>query len=88
MSAYEPAAKRWHAADTVAGFLATLSIFASVIALAYRPIRLLPFAIVLALVASRMSERYQRLTGIAVGVAVVCWIAGMTIAVITENPLW
>jgi hypothetical protein len=35
-----------------------------------------------------MSERQQRLAAWAVGIAVVCWTVGMTIAVVTENPLY
>ena len=88
MSAYDAPTSRWSAADTVAGFLATISIFASVLALAYRPVRILPFAIVLALVAARMSARNQRLAGWALATAVVCWTLGMTIAVVTESPLY
>ncbi len=83
----EPAA-RWTAADTVAGMLATVSIFASFFGLAYRPVRLIPFAILLAFVAARMSDRQSRLAGWAIAAAVLCWTLGMTIAVITENPLY
>ena len=83
----EPTA-RWAAADTVAGLLATASIFTSVFALAYRPVRLLPFAVLLAFVAARMSVRHQRLVDLAIAAAVVCWTLGMTIAVLTENPLY
>lgn len=79
---------RWTAADTIAGLLATVSIFTSVFGLAYRPVRLIPFAILLALVAARMSDRQQRLCGLAVVAAVVCWTVGMTIAVVTANPLY
>ena len=79
---------RWTAADTVAGFLSTLSIFASALALAYRPVRIVPFAVVLALIASRMSARNSRIAGYAVAFAVVCWTVGMTIAVVTQNPLY
>jgi len=79
---------RWSTADTVAGFLATLSIFASALGLIWRPVRLIPFAVVLALIASRMSARNQRIAWYAVVVAVVCWTVGMTIAVVTENPLY
>ena len=88
VSTNEHLVTRWTAADTVAGFLATLSILASLLALAYRPVRILPFAIVLALAAAVMSERNQRLAGWAIAVAVVCWTVGMTIAVVTESPLW
>jgi hypothetical protein len=79
---------RWTAVDTMAGLLATVSIFASAVGLAYRPVRLIPFAIVLALVAARMSERQKRLAGLAVAAAVICWTVGMTIAVVTKNPLF
>ena len=54
----------------------------------YRPVRIIPFAIVVALIAARMSERQQRLAGIAVAIGVICWTVGMTIAVVTENPLY
>ena len=60
----------------------------SAVGLVYRPVRLIPFAILLALVAARMSERHKRLAGVAVAAAVICWTLGMTIAVVTENPLY
>jgi ABC-type Mn2+/Zn2+ transport system permease subunit len=44
-------------------------------------------AIILALVAARLSERSQSLALKAVLFAMVAWVAGMTIAVITANPL-
>lgn len=89
MSAYERTdPHRWSTADTVAGFLATLSIFASALGLIWRPVRIIPFAILIALVAARMSARNERIALYAVIVGVVCWTAGMTIAVITENPLY
>jgi hypothetical protein len=68
--------------------LATASIFTSAVGLAYRPVRLIPFAILLAFVAARMSDRQERLGGLAIAAAVVCWTIGMTVAVITENPLY
>jgi hypothetical protein len=78
----------WTAADVVAGFLAALSIFTSALGLVYRPARLLPFAILLALVVGRMSARNERLGLLAVVAAVVCWTVGMTIAIVTENPIY
>ena len=78
----------WSAVDTVAGLLASISIFASALGLVWRPLRIVPFAVILALIAARMSARQQRLAGIAVAVAVVCWTVGMTIAVVTANPLY
>ena len=89
MSSYESSdVHRWSTADTVAGFLATLSIFASAVGLVWRPVRLVPFALVLALIATRMSARNERIAWYAVVAAVICWTAGMTIAVVTENPLY
>lgn len=77
-----------NARDTVAGLMATAAIFASVLGLVYRPARIIPFAVVLALVSARMSTRWSRLAGAAVIAGVVCWVLGMSIAVLTENPLY
>jgi Co/Zn/Cd efflux system component len=78
----------WTAADILAGFLATASIFVSALGLVERPARMLPVAVVLALVSARMTSRNTRLPGIAVAAAVVCWTLGMTIAIATQNPLY
>lgn len=79
---------RWTQADTVAGLLAMLAIFASALGLAWRPVRVIPFAILLTLIAGRMSGKQARLTGWALAACVACWTVGMAIAVITENPLY
>jgi tRNA isopentenyl-2-thiomethyl-A-37 hydroxylase MiaE len=76
------------ARETVAGFLAAAAMFVSAIGVAHRPARLIPVAVVLALVSARMTERHSRLAGWAVATTVVCWTVGMTIAVITEHPLY
>lgn len=89
MTSYESSQdRRWSTTDTVAGFLATLSIFASGLGLIWRPVRIMPFAILIALIAARMSARNQRVAWFAVLAAVICWTAGMTIAVLTQNPLY
>lgn len=88
IDAHAEPAGRWTAADTIAGLLATVSIFTSAVGVAYRPVRLIPFAILLAFVATRMSRRQPRLTGLAIAAAVICWTVGMTIAVLTSNPLY
>jgi hypothetical protein len=86
---YGPApSNRWSATDTVAGLLASISIFASCLGMIYRPVRIIPFAIIVALIAARMSERQQRLSGLAVAIGVICWTVGMTIAVVTKHPLY
>ena len=76
------------AREAVAGFIAAAAIFASLLGVAYRPARIVPIAILLALVAARMTERYSRLAGFAVAVGAVCFLVGMTVAVLTENPLY
>src|ERR1700751_4706288 len=48
-------------AASIAGFLAAVSIFASLVGLVYHPVRLIPFAILLALVATAMGGSHARL---------------------------
>ncbi len=74
--------------DTVAGFLAAASIFASLIGVAYRPLRVIPFAILLALIASAMSARNGRLGALAASVGAACFVLGLALAVVTSHPLW
>lgn len=74
--------------EAVAGLMASAALFLSFIGLAHKPARLIPVAVLLAFVASRMTERHSRLAGLAVAACVVCWTVGMTIAVITERPLF
>ncbi|MBA3718122.1 MAG: hypothetical protein H0W87_07855 [Actinobacteria bacterium] len=74
--------------ETIAGFLAAVAIVAALLSLAYRPVRIDPFAIVLALVAAGMGGRHQRLAAIAVATASVCFILGMVIAILAEKPLF
>ncbi|MEN3340729.1 MAG: hypothetical protein V7644_133 [Actinomycetota bacterium] len=79
---------RPRASETVAGFLATFAIFASLVAVAWHPLRLLPVAMVLALVAAAMGGRHARLAFAAAMIAAVCFFLGMTIAVVAQKPLW
>lgn len=87
--------ERGSAIDTIAGLLAVSSIVLSGIAMGLglllqldaRPARLAPVAILVALVAARMSARAQPLALKAALFAAVAWVIGMTIAVITESPL-
>lgn len=74
--------------DAVAGLLASLSIFASCVGVAYRPARLIPGALLLGLLALAMSEKHQRLAGYAVAIGGVCFVLGMTAAVVTDHPLY
>jgi hypothetical protein len=80
--------ERARPSETVAGFLASAALFVSLIGIAYRPVRLIPAAVIVALVAVAMGGRHQRLAALAVAVSAVAWVVGMTIAVVTENPLY
>ena len=84
----EAAERRDRPAEVVAGFLATIAVFASVLGLAYRPFRIAPFAILIALVAAAMGGRHARLAAFAVGFGAFCWVVGMIIAVVTETPVY
>jgi len=75
-------------ADTIGGLLAALSIFASAVGIAWRPLRLIPLAILLALIALAIGGRHERLAGWAVYIGAASFVLGMAAAVITSNPLW
>jgi hypothetical protein len=74
--------------ETVAGFLSALAIFASVIGVVWHPLRLIPVAIILALIAAAMGGRHDRLARAAVMICAVCFFLGMTISVVTSRALW
>ena len=76
------------ATDTLAGFLAAAGIFVSLTGLAYRPLRLIPLALVLSLLAVAIGGRHARLATAAVFIGATCFAVGMALAVITSNPLW
>jgi hypothetical protein len=81
--------RRSSGAETAAGFLAAISLTASAIALVYRPVRLAPFAILIALIASALAkERHKALAAAAVVIASAAWLVGMAIAVLTSNPIY
>ena len=75
-------------ADAIAGLLASLSIFVSLVGVAYRPARLIPAALLLALLAAAMGGRHQRLAAFAIGIGGACFVIGMAAAVITDHPLY
>ena len=87
--------QRYTITDVIAGLLAAGSLLLSFIAIGFglilqvepRPARLVPVALVLALVAGRMSVRYHRLAFAAVIVGMVSWVVGLTLAVITHHAL-
>jgi hypothetical protein len=86
VAARDPARAR--SIDTIAGFLAAAGIFAAAIGIVYRPLRLIPFAVVLSLVAVGIGGRNARLATAAVFICAACFFIGMAAAVITSHPLW
>jgi hypothetical protein len=80
--------ERARPAETIAGFLASVAIFVSLVGIAYRPLRVIPFAILLALVAAAIGGRHERLATYAVYIGTASFAAGLAAAVITTNPLW
>ena len=74
--------------EIVAGYLASLAIFASLIGIAWHPLRLIGPSIVIAMVAAAMGGRTHRLALAAVLVVAASFFLGLTIAVIAQRPLW
>ncbi|HEY8029465.1 MAG TPA: hypothetical protein VIE38_08145 [Gaiellaceae bacterium] len=87
-SSVEQPARDSSQVDVIAGWLASLAIFASLISLAWHPIRLLAPAMLLALISAGMAGRGKRLPLAAVLTVAVCFFLGMMITVITGRALW
>ena len=80
---------RASAAETVAGFLAAISLTASAIALIYRPVRLAPFALLVAFIAAALAKNHHRACSrCGRGSATIAWLVGMAIAVIWSKPIY
>jgi hypothetical protein len=79
---------RGRASETIAGYLAAVAIFAAAIGTAWHPLRLIPLAVVLALVAVGIGGRSTRLASWAVLICAICFFIGVAAAVITSHPLW
>jgi hypothetical protein len=79
-------ARSW--ADPLSGLFAAMALFFGLIALAYHPLTISVAAFLLGLLSVLMSARHERLAGIALGVAGLCFVFGMTIAIVTDKPLW
>jgi hypothetical protein len=85
---YDEARTPRRPSETVAGYLAAVSIFISLISLAWHPLRLIVPSILVALVAAAMGGRQNRLAFAAVMFAAACFFFGMAIAVVTSRALW
>lgn len=85
----QPEASSQHSwADLLSGLFAAAALFFSLIALAYHPVPVGVTAIALSLLAVGMSARHQRLAAAALAVSGACFVVGMSLAIITDNPLW
>jgi len=84
----EAPSERRQTTENVAGYLAAISIFASLIALAWHPLRLLGPSLLIALISAGMTGRGKRLPFAAVLIGAACFFAAMTISVVTGRALW
>ena len=71
----------------VAGFLCAFSLTLSGIALARQPGVLAPAAIIVALVAARMTQTHRTLATVTLAVATLSFFFGMLIAISTDNSV-
>jgi hypothetical protein len=75
--------------ERAAGFLAAISLTASAIALIHKPVRLAPFALLIAFLAAALAKDDNRkLAAFAVAGASIAWLVGMAIAVIWSKPIF
>jgi len=96
VSSVEETHERATAADTIAGLLAVGSIVLSTIAMGFglllqlhaHPARIAPVAIIVALVAARMSARHQSLAFRAALFGAFAWVVGMVVVIVTDGPLF
>ena len=75
-------------ADSIAGFLCAFALALSLVAVARTPALLAPVAILVGLVAARMSEAHQKLAAWTVGVSTTAFLIGMVVAISTDNALF
>jgi hypothetical protein len=80
--------ERTRPTEVVAGIMAAGALFLGALELAYRPFRLAPVALILALVATVMSREQQRLIMLAIAVIGICFVVGAALQVITHHPLY
>jgi hypothetical protein len=76
------------ASQYIAGFLATIAIFAALVGIVYYPGRVASGAILVALIAAAIGGFQSRLAAFAVGIATLSWFSGMVISIIFERPVF
>ena len=75
-------------AEVVAGYLSALAIFMSLIGIIWHPLRLIPVAMLLALIGAGMAGASQRLPRAAALICAASFFLGLTVSVVTSKPLW
>lgn len=75
-------------AESVAGFLAAAAVAVSMVGIVHKPVRTIPLALLVALIALAIGGRHQRLAAFAVFFGATAFVVGMTIAVARESALW
>jgi hypothetical protein len=74
--------------DAVAGALLGVGLVAAVIELFYRPFGVGPVGFLSVLIASGISARHRRLGAAAVGIVVLCFMIGASIAIWDSRALY
>lgn len=72
----------------IAGFLATAAIFAALVGIVYYPGRVASSSVLVALIAAAIGGFQSRLAAFAVGIAALCWFAGMIVSITFERPVF
>jgi uncharacterized membrane protein YozB (DUF420 family) len=80
-----PAPRR---ADMIAGFLCAFALAIAAVSIARTPGLLAPVAILVALVAARMTDTHRRLAGWTVALCTLSFFVGMVVAISTDNTLF
>ena len=80
--------ERARPAEVVAGYMSAAAIFVALMGLAVRPLPLTVAALLLSLVATGLGGRWGRLHALAVAIATIAFVLGMTIAALTSRPLY
>jgi len=84
----ESQSSRTPPSETVAGFLAVLSMAASGLAIFWDPFRASVLAVLLALIATGMAPKGARLPLVAVALSAIAFVVGMTLAVTTKHAIY
>jgi hypothetical protein len=81
--------ERESVSERAGGFLAAISLTASAIAIFYQPLKLAPFAILVALIAAALASGPKaKLAGAAVVAGSLAWLVGMAVAVLLSKPIY